>query len=220
MKDKFNQQNFVKLIAATTFIIMLVSAVIYKPNLLTVIPSFVSIFVLFMQSQVNRYAFLIGTFNSVLYGVAYILMGLYSMAANALLVSVPITFFTFLMWNKNTTNGQTKTKSLTILQRIAMFVSMAVVWIILFATFSILGSPYLVLDNTISVIGTASAILCAFRFAEFSLLNIISGVISIVLYIFMLKDDMSKISWLIFSCYSVTCSVISFINMIKKEKQQ
>ena len=218
MKNAKTQNVILKCTAAITFVLILALSVIFKPNVLTVLPLFVSIIVLFLQSQVSRFSFLIGTFNSVFYAVAYYLMGLYSLCAYALLVSTPITLCTFLLWNKNTTNGETKTRSMTAVQRLLLFGSMALVWIILFGIFSAMDSSYLVLDNTLSVLGIAASILCIFRFSEYAVLNVISSVVNIVLYSVMMTDDISKIVWLIFTIYSTICSVMAFINMTRREK--
>ena len=219
MKKAGTQSNVLKSIAAITFVLILVLSVVFKPEILTVLPLFVSIIVLFLQSQVSRYSFLIGTFNSVFYAVAYYLMGLYSLCAYALLVSTPITLCTFLLWNKNTTNGETKTRSMTAVQRLLLFGSMALVWVVLFAIFSAFDSSYLVLDNTLSVLGIAASILCVFRLSEYAVLNVVSGVVNIVLYSVMVSDDISKIVWLVFTVYSATCSVMAFINMTRREKK-
>ena len=219
MKKAGTQSNVLKSIAAITFVLILVLSVVFKPEILTVLPLFVSIIVLFLQSQVSRYSFLIGTFNSVFYAVAYYLMGLYSLCAYALLVSTPITLCTFLLWNKNTTNGETKTRSMTAVQRLLLFGSMALVWVVLFAIFSAFDSSYLVLDNTLSVLGIAASILCVFRLSEYAVLNVVSGVVNIVLYSVMISNDISKIVWLVFTIYSAVCSVMAFVNMNRREKK-
>lgn len=218
MKNERLQSSILKAIAAITFVLILVLSFVFKPEVLTVLPLFVSIVVLFLKSQVNRYSFLIGTVNSVFYAVAYFCMGLYSMSAYAMFVSTPITLCTFLLWNKNTSEGQTKTRSLSALHRIGLFGVMALVWMLLFAVFSALGSSYLVLDNTLSVLGIAASILCVFRFSEYAILNVVSSVIDIVLYSVMLSDDISRIVWLIYAIYSAVCSFMAFVNMIRREK--
>lgn len=100
-----------------------------------------------------------------------------------------------------------------------MLLTMAVVWLMLFAIFSAFDSSYLILDNTLAVIGIAASFLCFLRYSEYSLLQTISTTVTIILYSIMITDDISKIVWLIFSIYSAICSVIAFINTNRLSKQ-
>ncbi|MBQ8868857.1 MAG: nicotinamide mononucleotide transporter [Oscillospiraceae bacterium] len=220
MKIEGHKHNVIKIIAAVTFILIAVFSVIFNVNILNVLPLFISIFIMFLQSRVNRYAFLLGSINSILYAVAYFYMTLYSTALYALLVSFPIQIFTFFNWKKNTQNGRTETKSLSARARIIMFASMALVWLVFFLIFSAFNSTYLIFDNTISVIGIVTSILCAFRFSEYAILQAASTIANLILYGFMVSDDISKIVWLIFSIYSAMCSIIAFININKQSKEK
>lgn len=220
MKNDRLQRKVLKCIAGITFILILTLSIIFKPKIFTVFPLFVSIIVMFLQSQVNRYSYLIGSLNSAFYGISYFCMGLYSMSAYAMFVSTPIMLCTFLLWNKNTIKGKTKTRSLSARHRALLFGAMILIWIVLFAIFSAMHSSYLVLENTVSVIGITSSILCMLRFSEYAILSIISGIINTVLYFVMLLDDSSIIVWLIFTVYSLACSIMAFINMIQREKSQ
>lgn len=219
MKVEGRKHNVIKIIAAVTFILIAVFSAIFKADILNVLPLFISIFIMFLQSKVNRYAFLLGGLNSILYAVAYFYMTLYSTALYALLVSFPIQIFTFFNWKKNTQNGQTQTKSLTVRGRIIMFASMALIWLVFFLIFSAFDSAYLIFDNTLSVFGIVTSVLCALRFSEYALLQSVSTCANIVLYGFMITDDLSKIVWLIFSLYSATCSVVAFINISRQSKK-
>ena len=219
MKKILLNKNIVKLIAAITFVLIAVTAVIFKANPLNVLPLFVSIIVMFLQTKVNRFAFIIGSINSLFYAAAYFYMTLYSQSLYAALVSFPIQIFTFFAWNRNTKGGVTKTKSLSNKTRVIMLLTMAVVWLMLFAVFSAFDSSYLILDNTLAVIGIAASFLCFLRYSEYSLLQTISTTVTIILYSIMITDDISKIVWLIFSIYSAICSVIAFININRLSKQ-
>ena len=219
MKIKGQIQNTTKIIAAVTFVLIVTLSIIFKVSIINVLPLLVSIFIMFLQSKVNRYAFLLGGINSIFYAVAYFYMTLYSTALYALLVSFPIQIFTFFNWRKNTHNGKTETKNLSARGRVIMFSLMAAVWLVFFLVFSAFGSSYLIFDNTISVIGIVSSILCAFRFSEYAILQIVSQFINIGLYSLMLSSDRGKIIWLIFTLYGCVCSLIAFIKMNKGEKQ-
>ena len=219
MKIARLNQNALKIIAAITFVLIVIFSIGFKVNILNVLPLLVSIFIMFLQSRVNRYAFLIGSLNSIFYAIAYFYMTLYSLALYALLVSFPIQIFTFFSWKKNTQNGRTETKSLSLRGRIIMFALMVLIWLALFLIFSAFNSTYLILDNTLSVLGIVTSVLCALRFSEYAILQTASTVANLVLYGFMITNDLSKIVWLIFSLYSATCSILAFININRQSKK-
>ncbi len=205
-----------KIYAAITFVMIAVGAVYFKLNVFKFLPLLISIAVMFLQSKVNRFAFLVGALNSVLYAIAGVYMTLYSTAAYAFFVSFPLQIITFINWNRNTHDGATETKRLNAKGRISMFAIMAGVWLILFAVFSGLGSPYLVIENTSSVIGIVTTVLCMLRYSEYAILQIVGGVIGLYLYIVMSIDDPSNLVWVVFQVYSKICTLVAFIRMNKR----
>ena len=208
----------VKILAALVFLTLLILAVIYRPNLLSILPLFISVFILFLQTRVNRFAYLLGAANSILYAVAYYLMTLYSQATYALLVSCPVQVLTFFLWQKNTAQGSTRTRKMTARTRCILVTAMLGAWISFYFIFKSFGSEYLLLDNTVSIIGIVSTVLAAFRFSEYALFSLVSGCISLVLYSQMLASDPSRIIWLVFTAYSVMCCYLTFMNMNRKVK--
>ncbi len=215
-KAKAMKLSPIKVLAALVFLALLILSLVYKPNPLSILPVFASVLILFLQTRVNRFAYLIGSANSVFYAVAYYILTLYSQAAYALLVSFPVQLLTFFIWQKNTSGGTTRTRKMTALWRITLAAAMLGAWIAFYFIFRALGSEYLLLDNTVSIIGIVATILAVFRFSECALLSLLSGCISLVLYAQMLANDPSAIIWLVFTAYTVTCAIVTFINMLRR----
>lgn len=67
-----------------------VSGIYTRQAVLNILPLYVSLVIGMLQSRVNRFASLMGSLNSVLYGVVYIYFNLYGSALSALLFSCPI----------------------------------------------------------------------------------------------------------------------------------
>ena len=208
-----------KVLAGAVAVAIVAIAVALKMQPLLVLPLLVSVIVGFLQSKVNRYCFLIGAINSVFYAVAYYMMTLYATAAYAFLVSFPLQIVTFLMWNKKTTNNRTQTRKMTARVRVILAVSMVLAWGMLYLIFRSFGSEYLIFDNTITVIGIVSTLLATMRFAEYAFIQVASSSINSVSYAIMAVGDPTKVVWLIFSVYSVTCSLVAFFKMNKQEKK-
>lgn len=211
--------DHIKVIAGITGVAIIVCAICFKIPVFDFLPLVISVFVLFMQTGINRYAFVLGGLNSCLYAVANIRMTLYASAAYALLVSFPLQIITFLNWQKNTQKGKTATKNLSIKGRLLLFGLMAAGWLLLYVIFSVFGSEYLVFDNTLTVIGIVGTVLCLLRYSEYAVMSLISAPFSIYLYITMTLSDPSRVVWLIFSIYCLICNVTTFIRMNKRGKE-
>ena len=202
--------------ALCLLVVIITCGIIFKTHPIKVVPLCISCFVMFLQAIVNRYAFLLGGLNSIIYGFTGIAMKMYSSAANAFLVSFPLQVITFINWHKNTKDGETETKKLNTKARLGLLGGMIVFWGILFLIFSFLDSPYIILDNTITVLGFVSTALCMFRFSEYAILQLVGSCVSFVTYIIMTVDDISNIVWIIFTAYSLVCTVVAFITMNKR----
>ena len=210
----------IRILAAIVFILILTGAIVFQLPILNALPLLISTIVMFLQARVNRYAFLLGGINALLYTVAYAQMTLYSSAAYALLVSFPLQLITFFNWQRHTSNNSTEIRTISAFGRILLFAGMGGLWLLLFLIFSAFGSAYLIFDNTVSVLGIVATLLCAGRFAEFTMIQWISSLVSIATYTIMTIDDPSRCVWLIHVLYSCTCSIITYITIRKKEKNQ
>lgn len=198
------------ILASAEFIAVAILSVVFKVKIYDALPLLISAVVMFMQTRVNRYAFLIGGINSIIYALAYFYMKLYGLAISTFLLSFPLQIITFINWNKNTHKGTTEIKCFTFKGRVLLFVGMAAVWAVLYVVFSALGSAYLILDNTVTVIGVVATIICMLRYSEYAVLQFITSVVNVILFAVMTADDISKIIWLIYSVYCVICAAVIF----------
>jgi len=198
------------ILASIEFIVVAVLSVILKIEFYNALPLLISAVIMFMQTRVSRYAFLIGSINSLIYAFAYFHMKLYGSMLSALLFSFPFQIATFLNWQKHTHKGTTEIRRFSNKGRIYLFSAMAVIWIAMYIVFSAVGSSYVIWDNSLLVIGTAGSVLCTLRYTEYTILNIISSVINVVLFACMSADDITKIIWLIHSVYCVICLAVTF----------
>ena len=207
-------------IALGLLAVIITCGIIFKTHPIKVLPLCISCFVMFLQARVNRYAFLLGGLNSIIYAFTNILMELYSSAASAFLMSFPLQIITFINWSKNTKNGETETKKLSVKMRLGLFGGMVSLWGVLYLVFAALDSPYMVLDNTVTVLGVVTTVLCMIRYSEYAILQLIGSFISLVTYIVLTIDDISNIVWIIYTAYSLVCTVIAFITMNKRSVQK
>ena len=194
----------------TTAVLITAAGVYFNQSFLRILPLYISLVIGMLQSRVNRYASLIGSLNSLLYGVVYFYYGLYGSLFSAVLFSFPIQLLTFLRWNKNKWEHSTVLRRLTAKQRILLCAgcvfSLIAMWIIL----PLIGSQYVFLDSITNMLGIVIYFLTMFAFFEYTFLMIINGIIGIALYIQMLGESPEMTTYLIFSVYSFICIVIAF----------
>lgn len=216
-KEFLKDNLFVFICASITFVAILASAIIFKQNPIVTLPLFISLFVMFLNARVSRYAFLVGGLNSILYAVSYLFIGLYAMAINALVISFPLQIITFINWNKRTEGGITALKKMKWKWRILLSLAFVFAWVAMYVIFSLAGSPYLVLDNTAALIGITVTVLSMLRFSEYAPLNLVSVAISLVTHTVVFLDDPSNITYVIYTLYSGICIVAAMIRMNKKK---
>ena len=210
-QKKFSKKDiFIFILMGCTAILITAAGIYYKQQFLLILPLYFSLIIGMLQSRVNRYASLMGSMNSLLYGAVYIHYNLYASAFSALLFSFPIQLLTFIRWNKNKWEHTTMLRKLSTKQRILILlgyiVALAVMWIVL----PLIGSQYVFLDSVTNLLGILIYFLTMFAFVEYTFLMIINGIIGTALYITMLPDSPDISTHLIFSIYSFICVVFAF----------
>lgn len=191
------------------------AAIYYRQSWILVLPLYVSLFVMILSSQVNRYSFLVGGLNSIIYSFVFFRFGLYGMMAQAILLSFPLQIVSFVRWNKNLYKQSVYLKKLTKKQLIAVFAVFIIAWVLMHAVLNKLHASYAPLDNTITLFGILTAVLAMLAFIEYTYLSVINGFIQIILYVQMIKSNPQQTIYLIFSVYSLLCIIVQFINAKK-----
>jgi nicotinamide mononucleotide transporter PnuC len=207
MNLKINKKElFVDYIPALFIgIMIIVFATINKQSFIATLPTLITLVVMIMSVRANRYAFLVGASNCVLYAIAYISEGVYFSAASAFLVSMPIQIFSFFVWSKHKT-GKTKSKLIRMkwwqltLAVAAIFPAWAGCY---FGISGFIGGNQPLLDSLVFVLGLLISVLTAFRFIEGQYLNIISSLIGLVMWIVIVLESPSNINFVIISCYNL-----------------
>jgi len=203
-----------------TAALITVTGILYRQSILRILPLYISLIIGALQSRANRYAPLLGGFNSILYMIVYLYLGLYASAGYALLFSCPIQLVTFVRWSKNKYGNSTQFRRLNTKQRLfvsaAFFLSFAALYLILRAA----GSEHQLLDNLSSLLGILISLLTMLAFIEYSYLMLPSGIVSIVLNLATMQEHPEQITYLIFSFYSMICVTQGFFRVRRLYAQQ
>lgn len=210
MQARHSRSNFFQLLlVGVTFILITVTGIIFRQPFLRILPLYNSLIVMLLYARVNRFAYLFGGLNSLLYAYVYIVLKLYGSLAYAVCVSFPIQIASFILWSKAPWGQSTILKRLTGKQRCLLCVGFAAAWAAVMAVLSALGSSYQILDTTITLAGIFSSILSMLAYIEYAYLSLINSVASIILYTLMLRENPGQITYLVFTLYSMVCWVLS-----------
>ena len=206
-----------------TAVAITITGIIWKQSFIRILPLYISLTVMLLQSRANRYAPLIGGLNSILYIFTYIYLGLYASAAYALLFSFPVQLLTFVRWSKRAYKNSTRFRSMTQKQRIILLLAFAASFCIIFAILSVLDSSYQFVDSLSSLTGAVVSILTMFAFVEYTWLMIPNCILGIILNVMTMIDHPEQITYLIYSVFSLVCVTRGFIsvrNLYKEQKER
>lgn len=214
-KSLSKKDIFIFVLMGCTAVSITVAGVYFHQSFLRILPLYISLVIGMLQSRINRYASLVGSLNSLLYGIVYFYYGLYGSLFSAIMFSFPIQLLTFIRWNKNKWEHSTVLRKLTVKQRILLAVGFAVALVAMWIVLPLIGSQYVFLDSLTNLLGIVIYFLTMFAYVEYTFLMIVNGVISIALYIQMLGESPEMTTYLIYSVYSFICIFISFFQAKK-----
>ncbi|MBR3818732.1 MAG: nicotinamide mononucleotide transporter [Clostridia bacterium] len=219
-KNISKKDIFIFALMGLTAVLITVAGVVYHQNFFRILPLYVSLIIGMLQSRINRFASLLGSVNSLLYGAVYIFYKLYGSGISALLFSCPIQLITFIRWNKNRSGESTVLRRLSVKWRTIMLAVFAVFLLAMWILLPLIGSQYVFLDSATTLLGILIYFLTMFAFVEYTSFMIINGIINIFLYIQMLPDSPETMTYLIFSVYSFICICFAFFEARKLYKIQ
>lgn len=221
MKTEFSKKDiFIFILMGCTAMLITVAGIYFKQEFLRILPLYISLVIGMLQSRVNRYASLLGSINSLLYGAVYIYYSLYGSAFSAILFSFPIQLLTFIRWNKNKWEHSTVLKKLNTKQRLLILAGFIVALVAMWIILPLIGSQYVLLDSVTNLLGILIYFLTMFAFVEYTFLMIINGVIGTALYVTMLGETPEMTTYLIYSVYSFICIVFAFFQAKKLYNNQ
>ncbi len=197
-----------------------VTGILFRQSVLRVLPLYISLIIGALQSRANRYAPLLGGFNSILYMIVYLYLGLYASAGYALLFSCPIQLITFIRWSKNKYGNSTQFRRMSTKQRILVSTAFLLSFITLFLVLRAAGSSHQLLDNLSTLLGILISFLTMFACIEYTYLMLPSGIVSIVLNLATMQEHPEQITYLIFSFYSMICVTQGFFRVRRLYAEQ
>ena len=220
IEDFIKKNKTVCSIVPPVAIALIIAAVISKTDFWQLFPLLISLVVMLLQSTANRYAFLLGGINSLIYTAVYISFELYSSAASAFFLSFPIQILTFVTWSKRKYKQSTSFRQLSPLGYVSVILSAFACYFIITPVFSLLGSSYMVIDNVGFTLSLLTSTLSLLSFREFPYFQIIGILVSSAINISVLANDFTILPHLIYNLYALLCSIFTCINAARLYREQ
>ncbi len=177
------------------------------------IPTLVTLFVQILLISANRYAFLLGGCNSVLYSIVYFIEGIPFSAISALAVSFTLQIYSFFHWGKNSKSGQVSLRWLPAKYKVITAAAAIGLWALCYfwlSRYMVLRIP--LLDTITFSLGIICTVLSAVRYIESQYINIISCTLSLIMWIILTVQNPSNANYVIISIYNLYCVAQSAIN--------
>ena len=215
-----NNKTVKNVVIWTTFVLIVVAGIVFKQPFIRMLPLLISLFIMLFQAEANRYSFIAGGANALLYTYVYFRVGLFAAATSALFFSFPIQILTFISWNKHSYEKSTRFKKLSVKARVCICIVFVAVWLGVLKILQLAGSGYAVLDNTASLLGVLVSVLTMMAYVEYSYLWLVSTSLNIILNIQVTLNAPSHIPYVIFTVHNMWCVVNAFKNVQRLYKKQ
>ena len=202
------------------FVAYVICGILFQVPFLTILPLFVSLFVVMLQARVNRFGYLLGGINSVLYAIVYISSGIYASAASALFFSLPIQLITFIRWQKHSYEKSTVLHKMSAKGRILTLVLFLVAWGATLGALTLLGSDFAILDTSVSLLGILVSLLTMLAYIEYAPLWLLSNILSLMLTVQVTLTDISFLPHAVAGIYNLICTVSALFNVAHLYKKQ
>lgn len=191
--------------AVLVAILIIVFAVRNEQSFLKTLPTLVTLVVQIMMVHANRYGFLVGGCNAALYGVGYLLEGLYFSAASAILFSFPMQIWSFFHWRKHSDGQRVFFRLMKPWVTVCTVLGMLAAWWACLQLLSPLfqDATYPALDAYSFVSGIVVTVLMTFRFVEAQYLSLIAGMVTVSMWILIVLQRPFDVNFLIISIYNV-----------------
>ncbi len=217
----FAKENAPRLcLMGITAVLITVTGIVFRQSVIRILPLYISLVIGLLQSRANRFAPLLGGFNSLLYMIVYLYLGLYASAGYALLFSCPVQLLTFVRWSRQKYKDSTQFRAMSWKWRAVVAVGYGAAVTVLCLALNMLGSDYSLLDSLSSLLGILVSFLTMLAFVEYTWLMLPSAVINICLDFSVMQAHPEQITYVIYAFYSLICVTIGFFRVRKLYAEQ
>ncbi len=208
------------LLLGLTAIGITVTGILYEQSFWRMLPLYISLFVMLLNTRVNRYGLLVGSLNSLLYAAVYFYYGYYGQMTSAVALSFTTQMVTFILWTRKPYGSSTVFRRLTGRWRVLT----ALLALLLTAGGVVIlrrvGASSSLLDGAITSIGIVVMALQMLSYIEYVFVNVLNTLLQLVLYASILPTQPEQSTFLVYTVYCLICVVLAAIRIGKLYLEQ
>lgn len=186
---------------------IVVSAIIFEQEFINILPFLISLVVAYLQSKASRFAFLLASFNALIYAVIYFFLKLYGAVVSALIFSFLLQLITYVTWKKRPDGESTVFRALSKKWRVILGALLVVVSVVTCYTLSLTDSDFPILDGLSSIVGMSASVAALLALVEYFPLMILSRIIEFSLYFALMLTDIKHVTFIIFAIFGLVCQI-------------
>ncbi|MDR2201931.1 MAG: nicotinamide riboside transporter PnuC, partial [Clostridiales bacterium] len=212
---------FTFFLSLATVAALTTASVFVKPLWYKALPCFVTVAVLYLSANANKYSYLLGAANSVLYTVVYVVNGLYGGAVSGFLQGVMLQAAIFVKWSLSP--GVKKKPVIKFLGKrneAVVWAAMLGLWAAAYFVLRTLNGSNALLDALGFSLGIASFFMTIRAYAETWHIGMASYALQVVLWSVRIAADIRELPLLIISVYGLIKSVEGLLSWRKIRREQ
>ena len=209
-------------VVAITGALILFFAITRQQGFIKTLPTMVTLLVMLLNARANRYTFLLGGLNSLVYGYVYFCEGIYFSACSAILMSFPLQMLSFFNWKKHASDKTgTNFVCLSAKKTVLVLLSLIPAWAIAyFGLGTFIKGNFPVLDCYIFVAGILVTVLQTMRIVQSPYINAVSCVLGLVMWGMITAQSPENINYVFISLYNLIMVTEAAVVWTKKYKEQ
>jgi len=206
---------------ALTGIGILICAIIFKQMVIKVLPLFFSLLIMLLNSRANRIGFILGSINSCIYIIGFVMEGVYGTVASTAF-GIVIMLISYFRWRKNPYGQATVFRRFSLRGRLLLALILCMAWAGTSFALWEMGGTATVIDGLTMVLGFATNILTIVAYVEAPFLNVISSLCSFALWlqIVFINRNYAAMTYLVYSVYCSYMIMRTFCRWLSLYKEQ
>jgi nicotinamide mononucleotide transporter PnuC len=186
-----------------------------------VLPLFFSLLIMLLNSRANRIGFILGSINSCIYIIGYLMEGVYGTVASTVF-GIIIMLISYFRWKSNAYGKATVFRRFSTRGRILLTLVLCIAWAGTTFTLSMINGTATVMDGLTMVLGFATNILTIVAYVEAPFLNIISCLCQFGLWvqIVFVNKNYSATTYLVYMIYCTYMVIRTYCRWLALYKEQ
>ena len=179
-----------------------------------------SLVVMLFNSRANRWGFILGGLNSILYAVGYFMEGLYGSVFSACFGAV-MQFVTFFFWKRRAYGKATIFRRMKGKAEILFGIGFLVAWLVAALVLRRAGGTEFVLDSMSMLLGFVLPVLTMLAYLESLPLNLVNMAVSLTLWIrIVVAGNLANLTYLVYSVYCAYMTLRQTVRWIRLYREQ